>query len=256
MAAVLALVWIAGAAFILRAIAREARAAQLQTDFVAAVSHEFRSPLSSLYQIAEMLSSDRLTSDDRRREAYNVLARESTRLRRLVEGLLDFQRLEAGAAAYRFEPVDICAFTRSVAADFQERVAGNGYTIECAAAAGEHMLMADREALTCAIWNLLDNAVKYSPECRTVWIDVEEQRKQVTIAVRDRGLGIPAGEQRLIFEKFARGEASKSRRIKGTGIGLAMVRHIVKAHGGEVHVASKPGEGSRFALVFPLRAES
>ncbi|HEY5551441.1 MAG TPA: HAMP domain-containing sensor histidine kinase, partial [Opitutaceae bacterium] len=256
MAAVLTLVWIAGAAFIVRAIGREARVAQLQSDFVAAVSHEFRSPLSSLCQISEMLSADRLNSEDRRRESYGVLTRESERLRRLVEGLLDFQRFEAGAAVYHFEPVEIGSFLKSIVADFRERVAAIGYTIEMTGAGGEHYVRADREALARAIWNLLDNAVKYSPDCRTVWVDVEHSEHRVTIVVRDRGLGIPRSEQRHIFEKFVRGADSKARRIKGTGIGLAMVRHIVKAHGGEILLASQPGEGSRFAMIFPLSAAS
>ena len=256
MAVILSLVWIAGAAFIVRAIGREARVAQLQSDFVAAVSHEFRSPLSSLCQISEMLSADRLNSEDRRRESYGVLARESERLRRLVEGLLDFQRFEAGAAVYHFELVEIGAFLEAVVADFRERAAAIGYTIEMTGAGGEHYVRADREALGRAILNLLDNAVKYSPDCRTVWVDVEHSADRVTIVVRDRGLGIPRSEQLHIFEKFVRGADSKARRIKGTGIGLAMVRHIVKAHGGEILLASQPGEGSRFAMVFPLSAAS
>jgi signal transduction histidine kinase len=98
----------------------------------------------------------------------------------------------------------------------------------------------------------MDNAVKYSPDCRTVWVDVEHTRQRVSIAVRDRGLGIPLREQREIFDKFVRGADSKTRRIKGTGIGLTMVRHIVEAHGGEVVLASRPGEGSRFTILIPM----
>jgi signal transduction histidine kinase len=248
---VLSFVWFTGAAFIVRAMAREARVAQLQSDFVAAVSHEFRSPLSSLCQISEMLAANRLGSDDMRRQAYGILTRESDRLRRLVEGLLDFQRLEAGAAVYYFEPLEITAFLKSIVAEFQERVAVDSYTIELNAPEAPAQVRADREALSRAIWNLLDNAVKYSPECRTVWVDLERDQNRVVIGVRDRGLGIPLHEQREIFEKFVRGADSKARRIKGTGIGLAMVRHIVQAHGGEILLVSQPGEGSRFSVLLP-----
>jgi len=251
--AVLAVVWCTGAWFIMRAISRERRVARLQSDFVAAVSHEFRSPLSSLAQISEMLELDRFPSDALRRKSYGVLARETTRLRLLVEGLLDFQRFEADAAIYRFEPVEICGLLRALVADFQDRVASDGYTVELNGLDqemdAEIHLRADREALSRAIWNLLDNAVKYSPECRTVWVDLEHSRNRVVIVVRDRGLGIPLNEQREIFDKFVRGADSKARRIKGTGIGLAMVRHILRAHGGEILLSSEPGQGSRFTIV-------
>ena len=247
--ALLALVVTTGTYFILRAISRELRVARLQTDFVSAVSHEFRSPLSSLSQISEMLVRDRFSSGEQRRKSYDVLARETERLRRLVEALLDFGRLEAGAAAYRFEELEIGVLLRGIVAEFQERITEQGYSIELRAPEGQRNLRADREALSAAIWNLLDNAVKYSPQCRTVWVDVDYETDRVLIAVRDRGLGIPACEQREIFDKFVRGEESKALRIKGTGIGLAMVRHIVQAHGGEIRVARKPGQGSQFTMV-------
>src|SRR4030095_7688534 len=124
---------------------------------------------------------------------------ESERLRRLVEGLLDFQRFEAGAAVYHFESIELGAFLRAIVSDFQERVSPMGYTIELRDLKSETHVNADREALSRAIGNLLDNAVKYSPECRTVWVDVERRENRVSIAVRDQGLGIPVSEQREIF---------------------------------------------------------
>jgi two-component system phosphate regulon sensor histidine kinase PhoR len=203
-----------------------------------------------------MLARDRFGSDELRRKSYDVLVRETERLRRLVEGLLDFGRFEAGAAAYRFEVLDANAFLCGIVNEFQERVAALGYAIELHAPGGELPIRADREALARAIWNLLDNAVKYSPECRTVWVDVEHQAKCISIAVRDQGLGIPAHEQQEIFDKFVRGADSKALRIKGTGIGLAMVRHIVQAHGGEIRLASAPGQGSRFTMILHKAAEA
>jgi signal transduction histidine kinase len=247
--AVLAIVLSTGAFVILHAISRELRVSRLQSDFVAAVSHEFRTPLSSLAQISEMLARDRFPSDELRSKSYDVLVRETERLRRLVEGLLDFGRFEAGAAAYRFETIEVAGFLRSVVAEFQERVALQGYAIELTAPDAGLPVRADREALGRAIWNLLDNAVKYSPDCRMVWVDLEGQANRVSIAVRDRGLGIPVHEQREVFNNFVRGADSKERHIKGTGIGLAMVRHIVQAHGGEILLTSEPGQGSRFTMV-------
>lgn len=247
--AVIAVVLSAGGYFILHAISREIRVARLQTDFVAAVSHEFRSPLSSMAQISEMLVRDRFPSEDLRRRSYEILAGETARLRRLVENLLDFGRFENPDAGYRFETIPIVDFVREIVADFGRRAAESGYTVELAAPESDISVRADREALARAIWNLLDNAVKYSPECHTVWVEMRNGSGRIEISVRDRGLGIPASEQREIFDKFVRGAQSKALHIKGTGVGLAMVRGIVRAHGGEIRLASQPGEGSQFTMV-------
>jgi signal transduction histidine kinase/predicted negative regulator of RcsB-dependent stress response len=246
--AAVALVLAVGWYFIVRAIAREQGVARLQSDFVAAVSHEFRSPLTSLSHIADMLARDRFPSDDMRRQSYGVLVRDTDRLRRLVEDLLDYGRFEAGAATFRFESVDIDDFVRAIVADFRERVAPDGYAIELTGSAGATSVRADREALSRALWNLLDNAVKYSPDCHTVWVTVDRQGDRLSISVRDQGLGIPVHEQPEIFNRFVRGAESTARQIRGTGIGLAMVRQIVRAHGGEIRVTSEPGRGSRFTL--------
>jgi signal transduction histidine kinase len=246
---VVALVLFAGWYFILRAITRERRVSRLQSDFVAAVSHEFRSPLTSLSHIAEMHAQNRFSSDEARRRSFDILVRDTDRLRRLVEGLLDFGRFEAGAATLRLETLDVAGLVRSTVADFRERVAQDGYTIELDGSDQAIPARADREALARALWNLLDNAVKYSPECRTVWVEISRQPDQVTIVVRDQGIGIPIPEQREVFDRFVRGADSKARRIGGTGLGLAMVREIVRAHGGEIRLTSEPGRGSRFIVV-------
>lgn len=246
---VVGLVLTAGWYFILRAVAREQRTAQLQTDFVAAVSHEFRSPLTSMAHIAEMLETDRIPSSDTRRTAYGVLVRDTKRLRRLVEDLLDFRRLESGTPTLHLAPVDLVALVRAVVADFQTRVASAACTIELSEPAAPIRIAADADALARALGNLLDNALKYSPGCPTIWVDVTCEPERVAVSVRDRGIGIPLGEQSRIFDRFVRGAQPRTMRIKGTGIGLAIVRHIVRAHGGEVRVESEPGKGSRFTIV-------
>ena len=245
----LAVVWVTGAGFIVRAMSRELAVERLQSDFVAGVSHEFRSPLSSLSQIAEMLVWDRFASEDLRRQSYGVLARETDRLRRLVEGLLDFGRFSTGGADYHFEPLEIGPFLETLVGEFRSRAAATHHTIELALPSEATYIRGDRDALSRAIWNLLDNAVKYSPECPTVWLDVARDQNRVSISVRDQGLGIPADEQRAIFERFVRGAESKARRIKGTGVGLAMVQRIAEAHGGEIRLTSQPGQGSRFTMI-------
>jgi signal transduction histidine kinase len=245
----------AGWYFILRAIGRELRVSRLQSDFIAAVSHEFRSPLTSLSHIADMLAGDRFASDTKRRQAYEVLVRDTDRLRRLVEGLLEFGRMEAGGGGLALLRLDVTALVHRTVLEFEGRAMAEGFHVESTNDGSALEVYADGDALGRAIWNLLDNAVKYSPECRTVWVRVAREEDTVVIDVRDCGLGISPREQKEIFNRFVRGAAATSRRIKGTGIGLAMVREIVRAHGGEVRVHSESGKGSTFAIVLPCAGE-
>jgi signal transduction histidine kinase len=115
------------------------------------------------------------------------------------------------------------------------------------------LISADPEALGRAVWNLLDNAAKYSPECKTIWVEIEREGAGLAIRVRDRGLGIPEVEQAGILRKFVRGTAAQTLGVKGTGIGLAMVKHIVEAHGGTLRLESAPGRGSIFSILLPAR---
>jgi signal transduction histidine kinase len=250
----LAVVLGAGWYFIVRAVSREIRIARLQTDFVAAVSHEFRSPLTSLAHVSEMLAGDRIHDEDVKRQSYGVLVRDTDRLRRMVEMLLDFGRFEAGATL-RLEAIDVGALVRETAEEFQAHVSADGYTIDANVPAEPMPLAADRECLSRAVWNLLDNAVKYSPDARTVWIEAASTPQAIAIRVSDRGLGVPAHEQREIFNRFVRGAESKARRIRGTGVGLALVQQIVHAHGGDVSVRSDVGIGSTFEISLPVPAD-
>jgi signal transduction histidine kinase len=234
---------------------RELAVARLQSDFVASVSHEFRSPLTSIRQLSSLLGQGRLASADQLPRAYAFLAAESERLERLVEGLLDFGQIEAGRARYRMGSTDAAGLVRDVVEEFERTVSADGCRVELALPASPCRIRADREALGRALWNLLDNAVKYSPEDRTVRVEVAPEGSRLSISVRDRGVGIPAAEQKAIFGKFVRGARAREIHVKGTGLGLAIVRHVVAAHGGEVRLESSPGEGSRFTLLLPLERE-
>jgi signal transduction histidine kinase len=248
----MALIVAAGTYFMGRAVARELRVARQQSDFVAAVSHEFRTPLTSLCQFIELLAKGRVGSETDRQRFYDVLARESQRLRRLVESLLNFGRLEAGVLNYRFEPLDAAELAGRVVAEFQDEAAGDRHLIELSAEDRLPPIRADREALSCVIWNLLDNAVKYSPESRRIWIDLARAGNHVSMAVRDQGLGIAPSEQSQVFKKFIRGKASEMLNIRGTGIGLAIARQIIHDHAGEITVDSESGKGSTFTVFLPI----
>lgn len=236
--------------FTFRGIQRELAAARLQSEFVSAVSHEFRTPLTSMRQLSEMLSKGRVISEDRRQQYYDVLTRESERLHRLVERLLNFGRTEAGAARYHLEPVELGELIRAVAGEFQRQA--EHCQVEVSVDAAPCRIRGEREMLSLALWNLLDNAMKYSPGCRTVWIDLSRNGAQAAIAVRDRGVGIPRHEQGRIFKKFVRGAGTAALGVKGTGIGLTMVDHVVRAHGGQVRLESEVGRGSTFTIVLPI----
>jgi signal transduction histidine kinase len=255
--ALTALLTILGGYFTARATARELAVARLQSDFVSAVSHEFRTPLTSLRHLTELLAGGTVAGEDRRRQYYLVMARETERLHRLVEGLLDFGRMEAGETQYRFEGVDPVELVESVVADFQTDIGSAGRRVELATNGLEprsSIMNVDRESISRAIRNLLDNAVKYSPEECAVRVELARDGQRVAVRVRDDGVGIPATEHARIFEKFVRGSASQALHVKGTGIGLAMVQHIVHAHGGEIRLQSEPGRGSTFSLLLPAES--
>ena len=249
--AMMAVVVLAGSYFTARAVTRELRLARLQSDFVSAVSHDFLTPLTSMRQLADTFVRGRMAGEEQRQQYYEVLARQTERLYRLVQGLLDFGRMEAGAHEYRFELLDAAALVRDVVAEFQQEVAARDFRLELTAPDSELIVRGDSDALRRALWNLLDNAVKYSPHCRTVSVEVTGEGQGLSVRVRDRGLGISPEEQKAIFKKFVRGASSKAAGVKGTGLGLAMVHHIVRAHRGRVLVESQPEGGSTFTITLP-----
>ena len=244
-----------GSYFIARAVTRELEVARLQSDFVSAVSHEFRTPLASLCQLSEMLTDGRVPNEMRRREYYEGLRRASERLNRLVESLLDFGRMQAGAQPYRFELLETESFFKGVVEDFAQEALERGYQVDIAHQPHLPPVHADREALARALWNLLDNAVKYSPQNKTVWARATTENGRVAISVSDKGLGIASDEQRRIFKKFVRAASADAAGARGTGLGLTMVEHIVAAHGGQVRVDSEVGIGSTFTILLPRAKE-
>ena len=248
---VMVLFLLLGTYFIGRAIRREAEVQRMQSNFVSTVSHEFRSPITTMRQLSEMLAFNRVSSEERRQVYYETLVKETTRLQRLIEGLLNFGRMEAGARQYQFEELDAAAIVERVVSEFEPHIAGAGKYIETAGVDSPCLIDADPDAISVALRNLLDNAVKYSPDQPTVWVECGVERERVAIRVRDKGLGIAASERKTIFRKFMRGSAAIAANVKGSGVGLAMVRHIVAAHGGEIVVASELGQGSTFTLLLP-----
>ena len=250
---ILALMVIAGSYFSGRAITREMEAARLQSDFVAAVSHEFRTPLTLLRQFSDLLADGRVTSEDERHQYYGALQRGTRRLTRRVEDLLDFGRMEAGSHGFRFTNVDARTWVDHVLADFHDQFRAQGYHVELDWRIPDGAVMhADEAAISRALWNLLDNAVKYAPGSKTIWVDGTSSASKLTVSVRDRGLGVAAADRRAIFRKFVRGSMPDGSVVRGTGLGLALVQQIMHAHGGDVRLDRTSPEGSTFSLVLPL----
>lgn len=242
---------IASTYFISRSLRREAEIARLQSDFVAAVSHEFRTPLTSIRQLSEMLASGRVRDKEKVNAYYHILEKETARLQRLVEGLLDFGRMEANVHPYRPETLNCRTLLSEIATTFREEY---DLTTEALSLEIKEVpdIWMDKEALTRAIWNLLDNAVKYSPEAPEIKLSVQLKSNQVNIAVADNGVGIPPDERSDIFSKFVRGSAADLTNAKGTGMGLAMVRKIIEDQGGSISVRGNQGGGSVFTIVLAL----
>jgi signal transduction histidine kinase len=250
----LALLAVAGSYFSVRAMTREIKAARLQSEFVAAVSHEFRTPLTSLRQFTDLLADGRVSDEADRQKYYEVLQRGTRRLTRLVENLLDFGRMEAGFYQFMLEPMRAADVFARVTAEFVDEMKPRGYDVDVQWTGPHDVLIdADEATLGRAIWNLMDNAVKYSPGCRTIWVRGSSSDAAVTISIRDQGIGIAGPEQRTIFGKFVRGTLPVGTTIKGTGLGLALVDQIVRAHGGHVRVESAIGEGSTFLIILPIQ---
>jgi len=237
-----------------RSLSHELDVARLKSEFVAAVSHEFRTPLATLRQLTENLADGRVSTDERRSAYYQTQQRATNRLSRLVEHLLDFGRMEAGALRYHFEPLNPGRLVRDVVDEFENVAATSGHKITVGIDPELPNVYADPEALGQALWNLLDNAIKYSPGRPAVWIDAVREGDFAAIRVRDEGFGITLEEQKQLFRKFFRGSAADSSHVKGAGIGLAMVDYIVRAHKGRIRVESEPGKGSTFTILLKLEA--
>ena len=251
------LVVVAGVIIVMIAAERERRLAKLKSEFVANVSHELKTPLSLVRMFSELLSTGRARDDAKRQQYLSIIVRESERLSALIENVLDFARVERGKAAYHFEEGNVGdVVTRAVDA-YRYRLEHEELEVRLSIEPGLPNTMLDDRAVELALVNLMDNAVKYAKEGKTVDVGVRMRgARTIEVSVTDRGPRIPRVEQRLVFDRFMRGERARDKRVRGSGIGLALVQHIAKSHKGKAWVESEPGKGASFFLSLPVRAPS
>jgi len=253
LAGLLALALIGGVAWALRAADRAVKLSRMKSDFVSNVSHELRTPVASIRVFGELLRLGRAQDPEKVKEYGEHIEGESRRLTRLIDNILDFSRIESGRKEYRFETGDVRDVVDAVIRTFEMRSAAQGITIQRALPSGPvPPVRMDPDALAQAFQNLLDNAMKYANGSKEIRVTVAAEDGFVSLSVKDSGIGIPQDEQRKIFERFHRVGTGLVHDVKGSGLGLSIVHHIVDAHGGNVAVLSEPGSGSTFTIRLPI----
>ena len=245
-------VLVCGIALTIRATDREARLAQAKSNFVSNVSHELKTPLSLLSLFSEILELGRVNSEEKKTEYYRIIRHESLRLNKMIDNILDFSKIEAGRKTYVFAPGDMAEVIEDVLSSYRYQIINSGFDIQTNIQPDLPPVLIDRDAMAQAISNLLDNAIKYSGEVKSLTITTKIIGSDLSIEVADRGIGIPRAEQAKIFEKFYRVGNGLVHDVKGSGLGLSLVKHIVEAHNGSISVESELGKGSRFTILLPL----
>jgi len=252
----LSLLMIGGIFLTYRNVSREMNLARLKSDFVANVSHELRTPLALIRLYAETLELGRLTAKDKYQEYFRIIREESERLTALINNILDFSRIEAGRKEYEFKETNLPDLVRSTLDSYRFQIEQNGFAFEENISRDIPPVNVDREAIARSLLNLVNNALKYSKDHKFIGVSLYRTNGSVKLEVRDHGIGISPGEQEKIFEKFYRCGDPLVHNIKGSGLGLSLVRHIVRAHGGDVQVESTPEKGSKFTIALPLDPSS
>lgn len=236
-------------------VTKDSELARLKSEFVSRVSHELRTPLSTIRAVGEMLEMGAVSSREKEKEYFTFITSEGQRLSRLIDNVLDFSRIGAGKRAYTLRPADLGKTVASTVRAFRQYVQPEGIEVVYEADPVIPRVLADEDAVSQALLNLLDNAVKFSPGEKGVRVELRRRLGEVLIRVSDRGIGIAPGDLEKIFFQFYRVDEGRKVARKGAGIGLSIVKHIAEAHGGRVEVESDLGGGSVFAIVIPVPVE-
>jgi signal transduction histidine kinase len=244
-----------GSWLIVNDLKRQLTLARQKTDFVSNVSHELKTPLTSIRMFSELLAEGRVTEPEKRQSYLHIITAEASRLTRLINNVLDFSRMERGEKKYDLQKLDLLALVRETAETYRPHLESRGFKFECEWPEAAMEVNADRDALAQVVVNLLSNAEKYSGPQKEITLRIEQRREPlhyVEVQILDRGLGVPRGCEERIFEQFYRAHDSLSSGIQGSGLGLTLARQIARAHGGDVAYLPREGGGSCFVLRLPV----
>jgi two-component system phosphate regulon sensor histidine kinase PhoR len=243
-----------GAWLIFRNVAKQVELSRLKSDFVSSVSHEIRTPLALITMYIETLEMGRVADANKIREYYTIILNETTRLSGIVNRILNFSQIESNKRKYSYVEADLNEIVDNAAHSFRYSIDMRGFSYSFIPENDLPSVLADRDAVTDALVNLVDNAMKYSADTREIIVRTGKSAKYVYVEVEDHGIGISEKNQKFIFDKFYRvTEMNLANRVKGSGLGLAIVKHIMDAHNGTIYVQSTPGAGSLFRLLFPVK---
>ena len=240
-----------GTVLVVRTIAHEMEVLRIKSDFVSSVSHEFNTPITAIKALSERLLQGKVKTLLKKKDYYGIILKDADKLSSLVKNILDFSKVEEGRREYVFRETDISQLVRIEIENFKRDKIYAGIKIDTQIYKKIPHLYVDRNAFSLALNNLLENAVKFSKEKKDISVKVRKEGENVRVDIKDSGMGIDSHEMDKIFDKFYQGNNATKLSVKGTGLGLALVKHVMEAQGGRVVVKSKPGQGSTFSLIFP-----
>jgi signal transduction histidine kinase len=237
-----------------RMVAQLRATERMRTDFVSNVSHELRTPLTAIKGLVETLRDGAVDDRKVRDRFLATMEDETDRLIRLVNDLLVLSKADSQALKLKREPLDVRDLIERSVHKLAPQLEEKGILVEVSASDGPQLVLADADRIEQVLVNLLDNAIKYSPEGERITVAIDEGSptpEMVSVAVRDRGLGIPAGDLPRVFERFYRVDQARSRDRGGSGLGLSIAKAIVQAHGGEITLRSEEGQGTTVRFTLP-----
>lgn len=252
--ALLILMIVLGVILVVRNLRREMQLSKAKADFVANVSHEIRTPLSLISMFNETLLLDRVKDEKKKKEYYEIIAKETSRLKNIVNKILSFSQIDAQKKQFNFQVIQPDQIVEEVMDTYSYHLKENDFDFNLNLT-GNTSIYGDHEALVEVVINLIDNAIKYSKEKRHIELSSHVDQDSYVLEVKDEGVGIHRKDQEKVFEKFFRVDGGDIHNTKGTGLGLSLITEIVKAHGGSIHLKSNPGMGSTFILKFPIHHE-
>jgi signal transduction histidine kinase len=245
---------ILGVLLILRDISREEHLARLRSDFVSNVTHELKTPLTSVQLFTESIILDRINSEADKKEYLRIILKETESLKRMINNILEFSKTEKGKLEYKFEQVNVTDLVNMAINDLDYWLVEKGFTLKTQIE-DDVIASADQDALKQAIINLLSNAIKFSRNRKEIFVGLRKENGEIRIEVEDKGIGISEDQRDLIFEAFYRVGQKDAEDISGTGLGLTVVKEIIEALHGRIFVESKLNEGSTFTIILNSNQE-